>query len=338
MRLLLVRVSLKSKPCPLFNVREIARPGTRRGGIMNAPPAAPLLAVSAAPHIRGRNSVQVIMLVTLAALMPALVVSAVHNGPRVLLAAAVSMAAAALAEWVFRIIAERRTGMIDGSAGVTGLLLACTLPPQIPLWVPPFGAVFAVAIVKMAFGGLGRNFLNPALAGRAFCVIVFPAVFGALPSPPAAVPGDALLSFFIGFQGGWIGGSSAGALLAGAAVLWGLRIIDMTLPVSFIATSFLLFWLAGAGHGPLPALVQAGTGPLLLCALFMATDPVTSPKASGARLLFGTGCGALTFLFRNAGSAGDGVMYAVLLMNCVVPYADRYCGRFLRRRAGGTTV
>jgi electron transport complex protein RnfD len=304
---------------------------------MNAPPAAPLLAVSAAPHIRGRNSVPVIMLVTLAALMPVLGVSAVHNGPRVLLAAAVSMAAAAFAEWVFRIIAERRAVMIDGSAGVTGLLLACTMPPQIPLWVPPLGAVFAVTIVKMAFGGLGRNFLNPALAGRAFCVLVFPAVFGVLSSTPVAVPGDTLLSFFIGGQGGWIGGSSAGALLAGAAVLWGLRIIDMTVPVSFSASLFLLFWLAGAGHDPLPALEQISAGSMLLCALFMATDPVTSPKASGARLLFGCGCGALAFLFRNAGTAGDGVVYAVLLMNCMVPFLDRWCGRLLRRRTGART-
>lgn len=263
---------------------------------MNAVPAAPFLAVSAAPHIRGRNSVPAIMLVTLAALMPALGVSAVHNGPRVLLTAAVSMAAAALAEWVFRIIAERRTMMIDGSAVLTGLLLAYTLPPRVPLWIPPLGAVFAIVIVKMAFGGLGRNFLNPALAGRAFCMVVFPAVFGALPSPPIAVPGDTLWSFLIGYQGGWIGGSSVGALLAGAAVLWGLRIIDMTLPVSFFAASFLLFWLADVGHDPLSALVQVGTGSMFLCALFMATEPVTSPKASGARLLFGFGCGALAFL------------------------------------------
>ncbi|MBN2188179.1 MAG: RnfABCDGE type electron transport complex subunit D [Chitinispirillaceae bacterium] len=301
---------------------------------MNAPKADTLVAVSAPPHLRGRDSVPVIMLVTIAALMPALIASAVHNGPRVLLAAALSMAAAAVSEWAFRIVAERRMAMIDGSAGVTGLLLACTLPPQVPLWVPPLGALFAVAVVKMAFGGLGRNFLNPALAGRAFCVLVFPAVFGLLSSPPAAVPGGALSSFFLGGQGGWIGGSSAGALLAGAAVLRALRIIDMTVPLSFLASSFILFWLAGEGQGALAALAQAGTGGMLLCALFMATDPVTSPKAFGARLLFGCGCGALAFCFRDAGTAGDGAMYAVLLMNCFVPYCDRYCGRLLRRRPG----
>jgi Na+-translocating ferredoxin:NAD+ oxidoreductase subunit D len=304
---------------------------------MSALSDAPLPAVSAAPHIRATNSVPVIMLVTLAALMPALGVSAVHNGPGVLLTAAVSMAAAAAAEWVFRIFAERRRVMIDGSAGVTGLLLAFTLPPQVPLWIPPLGALFAVAIVKMAFGGLGRNFLNPALAGRAFCMLAFPAVFGFLHSAPVAVPGGGtFLSFLVGHGGGWIGGSSPGALLAGAAVLWGLRIIDMTLPVSFFATSFLLFWLAGEGHGALSALGQAGTGTMLLCALFMATDPVTSPKAFGARLLFGCGSGVLAFLFRDAGSAGDGIVYAVLLMNCMVPFLDHFNIRSGRRRSGDT--
>jgi len=309
---------------------ENAKPG--------APGATPFFSVSAPPHIRGNWSMQDIMLITLAAIIPALGVSVAHNGAYVLLVAAVSVASAALAEWVFRIVAEKRPVMIDGSAGLTGLLLACTLPPQVPLWVPLVGSVFAIAIVKMAFGGLGRNFLNPALAGRAFCVLAFPAVFSAMSSPHAPVPGETLFPLVVGYQGGLLGGSSAGALLLGAAVLWGLRIIDVTLPASFIGSSFLLFWLAGVGHGPLEALVQTCSGGLFLGALFMATDPVTSPKTSIARLLFGTGCGVLAFLFRNIGRAGDSIMYAVLLMNCIVPYCDRYCGRLLRRRAGGTTL
>ena len=309
---------------------EIAKSGT--------PGTAPHFSVSALPHLRGRWSVQAVMLMTLAALFPALGVSVAHNGAYVLLVAAVSMASAAAAEWVFLIVAEKRLVTIDGSAVLAGLLLACTLPPRVPLWVPPVGSVFAIAIVKMAFGGLGRNFLNPALAGRAFCVLVFPAVFSAVSPPLVPVPGESLLPLVIGYQGGWIGGSSAGALLFGAAFLWGMRIIDVSLPVSCIGSSFLLFWLAGVGHGPLEALVQTCSGGLFLGALFMATDPVTSPKTSIARLLFGTGCGVLAFLFRNIGRAGDSIMYAVLLMNCIVPYCDRYCGRLLRRRAGGTTL
>ena len=299
---------------------------------------APLFSVSAPPHLRGRLSLRAAMLITLAALVPALGVSVAHNGAYVLLVAAASMASAAAAEWVFLLVAEKRPKMIDGSAVITGLLLACTLSPRVPLWVPLVGSVFAIAIVKMAFGGFGCNFLNPALAGRAFCVLVFPAVFSAVLSPLSPVSGETLLSFVMGHRGGLLGGSSAGALIIGAAVLWGLRIIDVTLPVSFIGSSFLLFWLAGAGHDPLPALVQATTGGMLLCALFMATDPVTSPKTPAARLLFGTGCGVFAFLFRNSGGAGDNMMYAVLLMNCIVPYFDRYCGRPLRRRAGGTAL
>lgn len=295
------------------------------------PRSAPLFAVSAAPHLRGRWSVPATMLFTLAALFPALGVSAVHNGAYVLLVAAVSMAAAAAAEWVFRSIAEKRPVMLDGSAYLTGFLLAGTLPPQVPLWVPLLGAVFAIVIVKMAFGGLGRNFLNPALAGRAFCVLAFPAVWNAVSAPPVSVPGETLLPLVMGYQGGWLGGSSAGALLIGAAVLWGLRIIDVTLPVSFITSSFLLFWLAGEGQGALAALVQVSIGGMFLSALFMATDPATSPKTPMGRLLFGTGCGALAFLFRKYGSAGDGVMYAVLLMNCIVPYLDLFCGRLRTR-------
>jgi Na+-translocating ferredoxin:NAD+ oxidoreductase subunit D len=300
--------------------------------------AAPLFSVSAMPHIRGRWSMQAAMLITIAALVPALGVSVAHNGMYVLLVAAVSAASAAAAEWMFLLVAEKRPVMIDGSACLTGLLLACTLPPQVPLWVPLIGPAFAIAIVKMAFGGLGRNFMNPTLAGRAFCALVFPAVFSAVLSPPAQVPGGTLFPLVIGYQGGLLGGTSAGALLLGAAVLWGLRIIDVTLPVSFIGSSFILFWLGGEGHGPLSALVEVSTGGVFLCALFMATDPVTSPKSPIARLLFGTGCGVLVFLFRNSGGTGDSIMYAVLFMNCIVPYCDRYCGLLLRRRTAGAAL
>jgi len=283
-----------------------------------------LFFVSAAPHIHSRESVPRTMLITLAALVPVVGVSAAQNGVRALLIIALSMAAAAATEWVFRCVAEKRPVMIDGSAGLTGLLLACSLPPQVPLWMSPLGSLFAIAIVKMSFGGLGRNFLNPALAGRAFCVLSFPMVFAAAFMP---VSGETLLNLVTGYQGGWIGGSSAGALLLGAVVLWCLRIIDFTLPLAFIGSSFVLFWLAGEGHGPVSALFQITTGGLLLGAFFMATDPVTSPKAPLARLLFGTGCGVLAFIFRRFGSTNDAVMYAVLLMNCMVPYLDRYCGR-----------
>jgi electron transport complex protein RnfD len=293
------------------------------------------LAVSAPPHLRGRWSVPRMMLLTCASLVPAVAVSAARNGFSVPAVIAVAVAAALAAEGVFRLAAgKRRPWKVDGSACLTGLLLAGSLPPQVPLWVPAVGAVFAIVIVKEAFGGLGRNFLNPALAGRAFCALAFPAVWNAALPPPVTFPGGTLLPLVTGVQGGWIGGSSAAALLAGAALLRGLRIIDVTLPVSFIVTSFLLFlpWHEGVGE----AVMQVAAGGTLFCALFMATDPVTSPRTFFARLLSGAGCGALAFLFREAGACGDGVMYAVLLMNCVALFLDRWCGRLSRTVTGGT--
>ena len=265
------------------------------------------------------------MFITLAALVPAAVVSIIQNGVHALSIIAVCVAAAAATEWMFLSREKKRPVMIDGSAGVTGLLFAFSLPPHAPLWTALLGSVFAIAIVKMTFGGLGRNFLNPALAGRAFCALSFPAVFAAAAAPPLSVSGAPLLHLLTGFQDGWIGGSSAGALLAGAIVLWCLRTIDFTVPLAFIGSAGALFWFFGGSF--ISALLTVGTGGLLLGAFFMATDPVTSPKSVPARLLFGTGCGALAFLFRKFGSANDSVMYAILLMNLAVPYLDRYCGR-----------
>jgi Na+-translocating ferredoxin:NAD+ oxidoreductase subunit D len=293
------------------------------------------LSVSAGPHLRGEWTVPRIMLVTCVSLVPAVVVSAVMNGFRVLLVTAVSMAAAAAAEWMVRSFAEKRPVVLDGSACLTGLLLSCSFPPQVPLWMPPLGAVFAIVVVKMAFGGLGRNFLNPAFAGRAFCVLAFPAVWNAMPSPLVPLPGGSLWPLLTGFQGGWIGGSSAGALFLGAAVLRVLRIIDITVPAAFIGSSFVLFWLA---QNPYEALLQVCAGGILPGALLMATDPVTSPKTRTARLLFGIACGTMSFVLCKSDSAGSGVMYAVLLMNCLVPYSDRFLGRRLFRGPGGRNV
>jgi electron transport complex protein RnfD len=271
------------------------------------------------------------MLVTCAALLPALGVSAVFNGPRVLAAAAVSILSAVAAEWIFRAAAERRPVSLDGSACLTGLLLSLTFPPQVPLWVPPAGAVFSIIIVKMACGGLGRNFLNPALAGRAFCALLFPAVFNTAQSFPALVPGETLFSLALGHQGGWIGTSSAGALLIGAAALRTLSIVDLTLPLSFIGAASLLSLTAGSAT---EALAQVGSSGIVLCAFFMATDPCTSPKRPAPRLLYGACCGFLSIIFFDGTGAGNGVVFAVLIMNCMVPLFDRFPGRSRRRAAG----
>jgi electron transport complex protein RnfD len=279
------------------------------------------------------------MLLTLAALMPAAAVAVMQNGVHSFFIIALTAAAAVTTELTFVLIEKKRPVVIDGSAGLTGLLLALSFPPQTPLWMGPLGSLFAIAIVKHAFGGLGRNFLNPALAGRAFCALAFPAAVAAGAAPAVPFSGSALLDVAGGYPGGWIGGSSAGALLLGAAVVWSLRIIDVTLPLAFAGSAFVAFWLdAGTGHGLLSghaltyALLQIGSGGLLLAALFMATDPVTSPQVPSARLLFGIGCGVGTFFFRKFGGANNGVVYAVLLMNLAVPYLDRYCGRVRKRK------
>jgi electron transport complex protein RnfD len=271
--------------------------------------------------------------------MPAAGIAVTLSGPHALYSIVLSIAAAAAAEWTIVFAVRRKPAIPDGSAAVTGLLVALSLPPSMPLWMAPAGSLFAIALVKMAFGGLGRNFLNPAMAGRAFCAVAFPVLFSAGASAPGggvSLPAgahevsNALLNFFTGYQSGWMGGSSAGALLIGAILLSVLRVIDFTLPLSFIGAAFLLFWCTGESHAVfsgtamLAALFQVLGSGLLFGAFFIATDPVTSPSTARARPLFGAGCGALTFVFQQSGNPDGSVMLAVLLMNFTVPYMDRY--------------
>ena len=312
--------------------------------------AAPTLVVSAPPHQTCKDSVARLMLITLAALMPAAVLSVLLYGTHVLMVMALGIATAAATEWIIGIVRQRRFALIDWSACITGLLLAFSLPPRAPLWLAPLGCVFAIAVAKMAMGGFGRNFLNPALAGRAFLLLSFPAVFspsaGAAPHP-ATADASAFFNLFIGYQGSWIGAASAASLFVGAAVLWYFRIIDFLLPLAFIFTSFILFWLAGGESRMFTAgafltpLFYTVTGGVLLTALFMATDPVTSPVSACARLLSGLGCGALTWFFYAHGQGYNGPVYAVLVTNCLVPWLDRLCVRralgLRRRRSQGRT-
>jgi electron transport complex protein RnfD len=296
----------------------------------------PMLTTSFPPHARSADSVQRIMLITCAALLPAvgLAVALPSNGVRALLSILGAIAAAAATEWAIVALRDRSLPMIDASACLTGLLLALSLPPQLPLWAAPLGAVFAVGVVKMAFGGLGRNFLNPGLAGRAFCAFTFPAIFAAaaglsIVRPVAGSEGFGTLYHLVDYSGGWLGAASPAALLLGAVALVILRIIDGIIPLVFLGTAFLLSWVTGShseiftAAGPLAALAFLLTGGVPLVALFMATDPVTSPAAARSRILFGAGCGALTFAFRKFGNANDGAMYAVLFMNLMVPWFDQ---------------
>ena len=297
-----------------------------------SPTAASLLIVSAPPHLRSKESVRHLMLWVLAALAPTAGIAVMLYGLHAFFALAASVGAAVATEYLIAPLTQKRLPAFDGTAVITGLLLAFSLPPQAPLWLGPLGSAFAIAVVKMAFGGLGRNFLNPALAGRAFLLLVFPVVFSDATAAPFTTldTKDALLNLVVGYQGGWMGGTSAGALLIGAALLWYLRRIDFALPLSFIGSAFILFWCTNDGGSLiapsafLTPLAQILSGGLVLGALFMAGDPVTSPTALRARLVFGAGCGVLSFLFQKFGGANDSVMQAVLLMNCAAPCLDRF--------------
>jgi electron transport complex protein RnfD len=287
------------------------------------------------------------MVWVLVALIPASGIAVMLTGLHALYSMLFSIISATAAEWIISFFVNKKRSIPDGSAALTGLIVALSLPPLLPLWIAPIGSLFAITLVKMAFGGLGRNFLNPAMAGRAFLAASFPALFGAAAIPaawesaiPAGTPAinSALLNFLTGYQCGWMGGASAGALLLGALLLWSLRIIDFTLPLAFIGTVFLLLWCTDSNNplfspaALLAPLFQLLSGGILFGAIFLATDPVTSPSNARARLVFGIGCGAVTFLFQKFGSANDSIMQAVLIMNCTVPYMDRYLAPRAQRR------
>jgi electron transport complex protein RnfD len=333
-----------------------------------------LLQNACAPHLRARDSVSSIMFITIIALAPAAAASVAFFGARSALLIMVCIASAVLAEWcIASCIVKQPRPLSDGSAVVTGLLLALTLPPTLPLWMAALGAMAAIAIVKWPFGGLGGNLVNPALAGRAFLMLSFPAAMSAFIAPvagtinglargldgiAAATPlaclresiragtleplvfQDAFVNMFIGNTGGCLGETSALALLAGAVILWYRQIIGIRIPFFFVLTVFILFWIFNGTGGILTTeaviipVYQVLGGGLLLGALFMATDPVTSPVTSWGKIIFGTGCGALTFLFRKFGAHTEGVMYAILLMNLTVPLFDRWLrpGAFNRKK------
>ncbi len=322
-----------------------------------------LLHVSTSPHILYPGGVPSIMLSVALALVPALIGSVIFFGLRSLLLVGACIASAVGAERLITVLAKRPSTIGDYSALVTGMLLAFTLPPALPLWMAVCGSVFAVAVVKMSFGGLGGNFMNPALAGRAFLTISFPAAMSQWTAPfhgtiggltkgldgaSAATPlayfkgvfasgnfhpldfQEALPRLFLGSVGGSIGETSAALLFAGALYLWYKRIVGLSIPCVFMGTVFLLFWLFnGTGEfltseALIVPFYQLLAGGLVLGAFFMASDPVTTPITPWGRVIFGAGCGVLTFLFRSYGDRPEGVCFAILLMNCCTPLIERY--------------
>ena len=304
------------------------------------------LLVASSPHIWAGVSTGRIMRDVLISLVPAAVGAVVFFGWRAAVIIALSMAAAALTEWGCERLTGKPSTLADGSALVTGLLLALTLPPASPFWLPVVGAVFAIAVVKMAFGGLGHNFVNPALAARAFLLAAFPAAMttwtspfdavttatplAVLPNPfsPEVMAGDlpSYTALLVGTVGGSLGETSKVLLLVGAAYLLVKRVIDWRIPVGFLGTLALFTWVFGGQGGlftgdPLYHLLAGGA---ILGAFFMATDYVTGPITAKGRWIFAVGCGLITVLIRLYGGYPEGVLFAILLMNVVTPLIDRF--------------
>lgn len=292
-----------------------------------------LLKVSSNPHIRSKVTTSGIMLAVIAALMPAAGFGIYHFGFRALMVIWVTVSACVVTEVLFGIYKKKPT-VGDLSAVVTGLLLALNLPVSIPLWVAALGGVFAILVVKMLFGGLGQNFMNPALAARCFLLISFPALMtdfsydtftGATPLAVLKSGGEVnLWNMISGNCGGTIGETSVIAILIGAAILILLGIIDLRVPGSYIVTFalFILFF-GGRGLDVEYLCAQLCGGGLMLGAFFMATDYVTRPITPKGQYVYGIILGLLTGIFRVWGPGSEGVSYAIIIGNLLVPLIEK---------------
>lgn len=292
-----------------------------------------LFKVSSNPHIRSKVTTNGIMAAVIIALLPATGFGIYNFGIRALFVVLTTVAATVLTEFLFGLYKKKMT-ITDMSAVVTGLLLALNLPVNIPLWMAALGGVFAILIVKCLFGGLGQNFMNPALAARCFLLISFPAQMtdfacdaytGATPLA-ALKAGESVnvMDMLIGRTAGTIGETSVFAILIGACILLMMGIIDLRIPGSYIVT-FVLFAGIFGGHGFDPAYLSAqlAGGGLMLGAFFMATDYVTRPITIKGQYLFGIFLGIMTGIFRIFGPGAEGVSYAIILGNLLVPLIEK---------------
>ena len=313
----------------------------------------PLLSVSSSPHIKNPDTTRSIMLDVILALVPAAVWGVYLFGLRVLWVILSCVGSAILAEALTQKLLHRPVTVSDCSAAVTGLLLALNLPATIPLWMCVIGAAFAIIVVKQLFGGIGKNFMNPALAARVFlfawpqemCFFTAPkARLGLLDfsvpadgvdvvstaTPLAALkngmlPDVSLTDLIFGNVSGCIGEVSAVLLLAGFVYLLMRRVISWHIPIAYVGTVALLTFLFPQGNVGLDfMLAQVFSGGLLLGAIFMATDYTTSPVTTTGRLIYGVGCGLLTVFIRYFGGYPEGVSFSILIMNALVWYLDRY--------------
>ena len=320
------------------------------------------LTVSPAPHIHGRLSASQCMYSVIIALLPAFAVSLYFFGVGALIVTLTSILSCIVVEYLIqKFLLKEKPTIGDGSAILTGLLLGFNLPSNLPIWIVIIGSLVAIGITKMAFGGLGNNLFNPALAGRVFLLISFPTYMTQWPLPVSsrwsytdAETGATLLSklkeegsqwigqvnisdLWIGNQGGSLGEVGAIALLIGFAFLLYRRIISWHIPVSILASVFVFSFALGLGEelsAPQPAgawqhafdfaLIQLLSGGLLLGAIYMATDYVTSPMTSRGMVIYGIGIGLLTVIIRQWGGYPEGVSFAILIMNAFTPLINNY--------------
>lgn len=305
------------------------------------------LTISIGPHIKDKHSTKSIMWAVALALIPSGAAGIFIFGLKPFFIIALAILSAVISE--LAVLALRRqdsAAVLDGSAVLTGLLLAYNLPPEVPLWMPVIGSAFAIIIGKQVFGGLGHNIFNPALAGRAFLMVSWPVYMTTWQKPRwaadaitsatplalykngefAALKGISYWNFFIGDRGGCIGEVCVIALLAGAVCLFIKKIISWHIPVTYIATVAFMSWVFNGQNGFFTgdALFFVLSGALALGAFFMATDYVTSPLSSRGKIIFGTLCGFFTFIIRKFAGYPEGVCYSILIMNAFVPVIDRY--------------
>ncbi len=291
-----------------------------------------------APHIKSKDSTPKIMYTVTIALLPAMLGSIYYFGPSVLKIILVCIGSCLLSEIFSKKLFGRTVSINDGSAVLTGLLFAFVLPPGIPLWIAALGSFIAIFLVKELFGGIGYNLFNPALAARSVLLTSFPlqmtryivpfsyrtdTITAATPlavlKENASIQLPSLWDMFLGNRAGCIGETSTLLLLIGALLLLARRIITLHIPAAYILTVALLSYISGQN----PTL-QIMAGGLILGAFFMATDYVTSPLTNKGKIIFGIGCGIVTFLIRQKGGYPEGVAYSIIFMNMFVPLIDRY--------------
>ena len=294
-----------------------------------------LLNVSSSPHVRNGISTKNIMYDVAIAMLPATIWGVMQFGIYSLVVVAATVLSCVLSEYAFETLMHKPVTISDGSAVVTGMILGLNMPPTIPLWMPVLGGVFAIIVVKQLYGGLGQNWMNPALAARCFLLISFAgsmtkftdpvtdAIAGATPLATIKAGGTYdVASMFIGKIPGTIGEVSVIALLIGAAYLLYKKVITIRIPGTYILTFAVFAFLFGQ-HNVSYVLAEVCGGGLIFGAFFMATDYVTSPITPRGQIVFGVVLGLLTGLFRIFGGSAEGVSYAIIISNLLVPLIEK---------------